>query len=76
LCLGPHLKSTGVAKTFKIYKNSSSYWLGKDTNDSLQRVYGISFTSETEKEEWEKLQLALVERGHKNIGNLQELFMW
>ena len=23
--------------------NSASYWLGKQTNDTLQRVYGVSF---------------------------------
>ena len=35
LCTGPHIPSTGRIKAFKVMKNSSAYWLGKNTNDSL-----------------------------------------
>jgi threonyl-tRNA synthetase len=35
LCTGPHVPNTGRVKAFKVLKNSSSYWLGKATNDSL-----------------------------------------
>jgi threonyl-tRNA synthetase len=43
LCRGPHIPHTGRIKTFKIMKNSASYFLGDAANDSLQRIYGISF---------------------------------
>jgi threonyl-tRNA synthetase len=33
-------------------KNSSAYWLGKATNDSLQRIYGITFPSKKELDEY------------------------
>lgn len=35
LCTGPHIPSTDRIKAFKVMKNSSAYWLGKATNDSL-----------------------------------------
>lgn len=43
LCRGPHVPNTGRIKAFEIMKNSSSYFLGDAKNDSLQRIYGVSF---------------------------------
>jgi threonyl-tRNA synthetase len=43
LCTGPHIAHTGYAKGFKLTKHSGAYWLGDSQNESLQRVYGISF---------------------------------
>lgn len=51
LCTGPHIPSTKIIKAFKVMKNSSSHWLSKVENDSLQRVYGISFPSKKELDE-------------------------
>jgi len=45
LCTGPHLPATNLVKAFKVTKNSAAYWLAKNTNDDLQRVYGVSFPS-------------------------------
>ena len=35
-----------MIKAFKITKNTITNWLGKVTNDRLQRVYGIAFPSD------------------------------
>lgn len=43
LCRGPHVPNTGRIKAFEVMKNSSSYFLGDAANDSLQRIYGVSF---------------------------------
>ena len=43
LCRGPHVPTTGSIKAFSVLKNSAAYWLGSTANDTLQRVYGISF---------------------------------
>lgn len=51
LCTGPHIPATTMIKAFRIEKNSSSYWLGKAGNDSLQRVYGITFPDKKMMEE-------------------------
>ncbi len=76
LCMGPHLMSTGIVKAFKVTKNSSCYWLGNAINDSLQRVYGISFQSEKELKEWIKRREEEEKRDHRNIGRQQDLIMF
>jgi threonyl-tRNA synthetase len=43
LCRGPHVQNTGRIKFFEVMKNSASYFLGDAKNDSLQRIYGVSF---------------------------------
>jgi len=45
LCTGPHIPSTEMIKAFKVMKNSAALWLGKQGNDSLQRVYAVSYPS-------------------------------
>lgn len=43
LCRGPHVPTTAAIKSFEVLRTSAAYWLGNAANDSLQRVYGISF---------------------------------
>jgi threonyl-tRNA synthetase len=76
LCMGPHLISTGIAKSFKVMKNSACYWLGNSKNDSLQRVYGVTFPSEKEMKEYLKRKEEEEKRDHRNIGKQQDLFMF
>ena len=38
LCRGPHIRHTGCVKAMQVVKNSSAYWEGKESNESLQRV--------------------------------------
>lgn len=55
-------------------KHSSSYWLGKAENDSLQRVYGITFPSKKEMDEYVHLLEEAAKRDHRRIGKDQKLF--
>jgi len=49
-------------------KNSSSYWLGNSKNDSLQRIYGVSFPSKEQlKEHIHFIEQAKL-RDHRVIG--------
>ena len=57
-------------------KNSSSYFLGDATNDSLQRVYGISFPDKKLMAEHLKFLAEAAERDHRKIGREQELFIF
>ena len=75
LCMGPHLPRTGLVKAFKVTKNSSCYWLANNKNDTLQRIYGISFRSEKELKEYVKLLEEIEKRDHRNVGKAQDLFM-
>ena len=55
-------------------KNSSAYWLGKATNDSLNRVYAISFPSKKELDEYIHFREEAERRDHRIIGKNQKLF--
>ena len=68
LCKGPHLPNTGRVKAFATTKTSSALWLGKQGNDELQRVYGISFPDKKEMAEWKTLQEEAAKRDHRKIG--------
>lgn len=73
LCTGPHVPATGRIKAFQVSKSSGAYWLGKAENDSLQRVYGISFENKKQLDEHIKIQKELEKNDHKNIIEQQHL---
>ncbi|CUS23306.1 LAQU0S09e01816g1_1 [Lachancea quebecensis] len=74
LCVGPHIPHTGRIKAFKLLKNSSCYFLGDSNNDSLQRVYGISFPDKKLMDAHLKFLAEASMRDHRKIGREQELF--
>jgi threonyl-tRNA synthetase len=76
LCTGPHIPTTDLARAFKVTKASQAYWLGKQGNDELQRVYGITFPSDKLLKEYEELMKEIAKRDHRNIGKQQELFLF
>lgn len=76
LCRGPHIRHTGKIKSFKVTKNSATYWEGKSDAESLQRVYGISFPDPKQMKEWEKFQEEAAKRDHRKIGKEQELYFF
>lgn len=76
LCKGPHIPHTGFIKAFALIKNSGSYWLGDSQNDSLQRLYGVSFPDKKELEGYMETQKKLAERDHHAIGRSQDLYFW
>lgn len=43
LCAGPHVKSTGVVKHFKLLSIAGAYWRGNEKNKMLTRIYGTAF---------------------------------
>ncbi|KAI1157907.1 putative threonyl-tRNA synthetase, cytoplasmic [Nemania serpens] len=76
LCRGPHVTDTSRIKAFGILKLSASYFLGDPTNDSLQRVYGISFPDKKQLAEHLQFLKEAAKRDHRRIGKDQELFMF
>ncbi|KAL3934811.1 MAG: hypothetical protein SGARI_003229, partial [Bacillariaceae sp.] len=54
LCRGPHLTHTGKVKAFAATRHSATYWLGEAENDSLQRMYGISFPDKKQLKVWQE----------------------
>ncbi|KAI8063587.1 hypothetical protein BC940DRAFT_243122 [Gongronella butleri] len=76
LCRGPHVPHTGRVKAMAVIKNSSSYFLGDAKNDSLQRLYGISFPDKKQLTEYKKFIEEAAKRDHRKIGKEQELFFF
>lgn len=76
LCTGPHLPYTKKIKAFSVTKNSSAYWLGNAENDSLQRIYGVSFPTKAELDEHIHLLAEAERRDHRNVGRQQDLYFW
>lgn len=76
LCVGPHIPHTGRIKAMSILKNSASYFLGDQNNDSLQRLYGVSFPDAKQMTEYKQFLLEAAKRDHRRIGKEQELFLF
>ncbi|KAI9305580.1 hypothetical protein BJ944DRAFT_161478 [Cunninghamella echinulata] len=76
LCRGPHVPHTGRVKALAVTKNSASYFLGDAKNDSLQRLYGISFPDKKQLTEYKKFIEEASKRDHRKIGREQELFFF
>jgi len=75
LCAGPHINRTGKVKALKILSTSSAYWKGNQENDSMQRIYGVSFPKASQLEEHLRLLEEAKQRDHRKIGKELELFM-
>ncbi|RXW16925.1 hypothetical protein EST38_g8929 [Candolleomyces aberdarensis] len=76
LCVGPHIPHTGKIKAMMVTKNSASYFLGDANNESLQRIYGISFPDKKQLSEYKVFLAEAAKRDHRKIGKDQELFFF
>ena len=74
LCRGPHVKSTGEVKTFKLLSVAGAYWHGIETNPMLQRIYGTAFEKKEELDKFLKSREELKLRDHRKLGKELELF--
>ncbi len=76
LCRGPHIPSTGMLKGIKLTKISSAYWRADAKNAPLQRIYGISFPSQKQLEEYLAMLAEAEKRDHRKLGVQLGLFMF
>jgi threonyl-tRNA synthetase len=74
LCRGPHVKSTGAIKAFKLMSVAGAYWRGKETNPQLQRIYGTAFPSKAELDAYLHQLEEAKRRDHRKIGKDLDLF--
>ncbi len=75
LCRGPHLTSTGkIGKFFKLTKVSGAYWRGDSNNEMLQRVYGTSWSTQKELDDYLNRIEEAEKRDHRKIGKEMDLF--
>ena len=75
LCRGPHLASTGkIGKFFKLTKVSGAYWRGDSNNEMLQRIYGTSWASQKDLDEYLNRLEEAEKRDHRKLGKEMDLF--
>jgi len=74
LCRGPHIKSTGQIKAFKLLSVAGAYWHGIETNPMLQRIYGACFETQKELKEYLKNLEEARKRDHRKLGPQLEFF--
>ncbi len=74
LCRGPHVRSTGIIKHFKLLSFSGVYWRGIETNPTLQRIYGTAFFTAEELEEYLRAREEAKKRDHRILGPQLDLY--
>ncbi|MDC0654232.1 threonine--tRNA ligase [Candidatus Marinimicrobia bacterium] len=74
LCRGPHVQSTGMMQHFKLLSSSAAYWRGDENNQTLQRVYGTSFTSAKDLKKYLLMLEEQKKRDHRKIGKELDLY--
>ncbi|MEM2954667.1 MAG: threonine--tRNA ligase [Candidatus Nanoarchaeia archaeon] len=74
LCKGPQIKNTGQIGAFKLLNIAAAYWRGDPKKPVLQRIYGISFPSKKELEDYLKQLEEAKKRDHLKLGEQLELF--
>ncbi len=74
LCRGPHVPSTGKVGSFKIMSVAGAYWHGDPTQKMLQRVYGTSWPTKKELDEYLNRLEEAKRRDHRVIGRQLDLF--
>lgn len=74
LCRGPHVPNTGLLKAFKLTAVSGAYWKANKDNKMLTRIYGVSFPSKKELDEYLYRIEEAKKRDHRKLGKEMDLF--
>ncbi len=75
LCYGPHLPSTGKIKYIKLLNVAGAYWRGSEKNKMLQRIYGITFPTKKELDDYLFRLEEAKRRDHRKLGTELEIFL-
>ncbi len=73
-CRGPHLRTTGCLRSFKLLSVAGAYWLGDEKQKMLQRIYGTAFFESKELAEHLRLLDEARARDHRRLGRELGLF--
>lgn len=68
LCRGPHIPATGFIKAVKLTNIAGAYWKGDEKNKQLTRIYGVSFPSAKQLDEYLQLLEEAKKRDHRKLG--------
>lgn len=76
LCEGPHVTNTGdlPQDSFRLDRLAGAYWLGKESNKMLTRIYVLAFESEKQLKEFIKQREVAENYDHKKLGKELGIF--
>ncbi len=76
LCAGPHVMRTGNihSTAFKLTSVASAYYKGDEKNPQLQRIYGTTFKTRKEFDDYFAMLEEAKKRDHRKIGAEMGLF--
>ena len=74
LCRGPHIPNTGFIKAVRLTNISGAFWKGDERNKQLTRVYGVSFPSQKELDEYLQMLEEAKKRDHRKLGKELGIF--
>ncbi len=74
LCRGPHIPHTGLIKAIKLTSVAGAYWKGDEKNKQLTRVYGVTFPSQKELDEYLQMLEEAKKRDHRKLGRELGIF--
>jgi len=74
LCKGPHVKSTGEIRYFKLLSIAGAYWRGDERNKQLQRIYGTAFFTQQELDNYLQRLEEAKKRDHRILGRTLDLY--
>ncbi len=74
LCRGPHIPHTGFIKAIKLTNVAGAYWKGDEKNKMLTRVYGVTFPSQKELDEYLQMLEEAKKRDHRKLGKELGIF--
>ena len=74
LCRGPHIPHTGFIKAIKLTNIAGAYWKGDERNKQLTRIYGVTFPSQKQLDEYLQLLEEAKKRDHRKLGKELGIF--
>ncbi len=74
LCRGPHIPHTGFIKAIKITNIAGAYWKGDEKNKQLTRIYGVTFPSQKQLDEYLQMLEEAKKRDHRKLGRELGIF--
>ncbi|GAC1529951.1 MAG: threonine--tRNA ligase [Sediminibacterium sp.] len=74
LCRGPHIPNTGCIRAIRLTNIAGAYWKGDEKNKMLTRVYGVTFPSQKELDEYLLLLEEAKKRDHRKLGKELGIF--
>ncbi|MBK8608562.1 MAG: threonine--tRNA ligase [Chitinophagaceae bacterium] len=74
LCRGPHIPNTGFIKAIKLTSIAGAYWKGDEKNKQLTRIYGVTFPSQAELDEYVLMLEEAKKRDHRKLGKEMGIF--